>query len=429
MKKLYTILGAALLAASVSFPAMALDVATSMTEWTLSPADGAEVSSLEVIEVTFPQPADGIECGVYQYGNYITLTCGDKVYRATKAKAKEGDYQTGQITFERITTPGVYTLHIANGVFYDYEMAEMSDNENDPYPTHPDITATYTIIDSGTSGVVGANPMTEYESMPMEGDAVEEISVVELAFPAAAGGIELAGAADDIVLLDGTLFVSECESVEFEDEVAIINLLDQVTDAGSYELVIPAGMFKATGTDFTNEEIRLHFTIEGSDQPGENKMTVYTVDPTDGSTLDEISRIDIAFTEVADGIDQYGSFSSLIVKLNGELIDTNYQMVMAGSNYEVLGIVFIDALTAPGQYEITVPEGTVRDYTSSGDNADVNPEIVLHYTVSIGSGVTAVEAAPAVPETVYDLSGRALRSSRLDAGLYIVNGKKIVIRK
>ena len=51
MKKLYSKIALALLAAGISFTASALDVATSMTEWTLEPVDGAEVEMLDVIYV------------------------------------------------------------------------------------------------------------------------------------------------------------------------------------------------------------------------------------------------------------------------------------------------------------------------------------------------------------------------------------------
>jgi len=432
MVKLYTIFGAALIAASVSFHAAALDVATTMTEWTLNPADGAEVTRLEDIRVTFPQPAYGIEVGVMQenVGNYCTLTCGETVYRAKQARVTGSGYQVGEITFDPITTPGVYTLHIANGVFYDYELAEMSDNENDPYPTHPDIAATYTIVEGGSTDVPTENPLLEYETMPMDGEVLDEISMVDIAFPGATGGLELAGAFDDIALLKGTLFVTDASAADIEEDMVTVTLTDAVTEAGTYTLVIPEGMFKATGTDFVNEEIRLTLKIEGGASVGENKMGVYTVDPADGSTVDKLSRIDIAFTEVADGIDQYGSFNSLVITCDGEPVDLPYTMITAGSSYEVLAIVFSEDVTTPGEYVITIPAEVVRDYTTSGDDVHTNPEIVLHYTVSIGSGIEAVEAtAGSGHSTVFDLSGRALRSDRLDAGIYIVNGKKIVIRK
>ena len=67
MKKLYSKIALALLAAGISFTASALDVATSMTEWTLEPVDGAEVEMLDVIYVHFPNPADGVR--------YHTVEC------------------------------------------------------------------------------------------------------------------------------------------------------------------------------------------------------------------------------------------------------------------------------------------------------------------------------------------------------------------
>ena len=428
MKKLYSKIALALLAAGISFTASALDVATSMTEWTLEPVDGAEVEMLDVIYVHFPNPADGVECGIIpsNAGNYITLTCGETVYRAVNARAgKGGDYSYGMVEFDPITVPGVYTLRIANGVFYDYEMAETSDNENDPYPTHHDITATYVV----TAADVPSNPMLEFESDPFDGSVVEEISVIEMAFPDAAEGIELAGTIDDINLLSGTLFVAEVTAADIDAEAVTITLSETVTEPGVYTLVIPEGTFKAVGTDFVNEEILLDIEIEGEIVIGENKMNVYAVDPADGSTVDKLDRIDISFTEVADGIDQYGSFNALTITRDGAPVTLPYQMIIGGSNYEVLSIVFNEPVTEAGEYVITVPAETVRDYTTSGDEVHTNPEIVLHYTVSLGSGVSSIEAVSGDSTVVYDLSGRAMRADRLDAGLYIMNGKKIVIRK
>ena len=178
-----------------------------------------------------------------------------------------------------------------------------------------------------------------------------------------------------------------------------------------------------------NEEILLDIEIEGEIVIGENKMNVYAVDPADGSTVDKLDRIDISFTEVADGIDQYGSFNALTITRDGAPVTLPYQMIIGGSNYEVLSIVFNEPVTEAGEYVITVPAETVRDYTTSGDEVHTNPEIVLHYTVSLGSGVSSIEAVSGDSTVVYDLSGRAMRADRLDAGLYIMNGKKIVIRK
>lgn len=147
----------------------ATPVTNSMTTYTIEPTLNQTVSEIEDIVLCFPQPADGIECGIMGSNApaYATLKCNDVIYRAISIKAGlDGDYKYGVIKFPKITEEGTYDLWIANDIFYDYEAAET--DESAPYIGNPEIRGTY-IVDQNAgveSVAVDAEPsFTVYDIM------------------------------------------------------------------------------------------------------------------------------------------------------------------------------------------------------------------------------------------------------------------------
>ena len=122
---------------------------TSMSKYTLDPADGSEVTSISKIVVAFPTTDnyDGID--VYSNSSEIVLEKDGVVVASTTKKDILSDYYSAQIDFDTpIKDPGTYTLKIPAGTFRDYS------TEGDDVVTNYEITATYII--KGTSGIEDA---------------------------------------------------------------------------------------------------------------------------------------------------------------------------------------------------------------------------------------------------------------------------------
>lgn len=85
-----------------------------------------------------------------------------------------------------------------------------------------------------------------------------------------------------------------------------------------------------------------------------------------------------------------------------------------------------------GYYELVIPEGFV--IVAEGDDAYLSPDMWLEYTIEKDdTGVTAIKDLQ-VKSGVYSLGGAFMGSetdscSRLPQGIYIVNGKKVMVRK
>lgn len=310
MKKLYTLLVAS---AMTSFAAMAAPGYT-MLNYTIVPADGETVTSLKEIAITFPDPVDGIDVNIMSgnIGEYATLTCGDKVIKATGINAGIRDLQTAYITFPETTDPGTYVFNLDKEVLKDYDESETAD-EGEGYSVNPPIKATY--------------------------------------------------------------------------------------------------------------------TIKGASVP-ETTMSVYTIDPADGAELEGIHVIDIVFPKTTDkdGIDYFTMNYEAYLEKDGVIVETTTNLEIVGY-YDQAQITFDRSIREPGVYTFVLPADTFYDCSTEGDEAVANPEIRATYIVKgIVDGVDNI-AVDSADKTVYDLFGRKLdNAAKLPAGIYIVNGKKTIVR-
>ncbi len=92
-----------------------------MQNYTIDPADGSEVTSISQITITF-EAEDGIEVTPGIDPAEASIVEGEvDEYGAQSITLARNDMNSGVITFEQITEPGLYAVWVAEGVFYDYE--------------------------------------------------------------------------------------------------------------------------------------------------------------------------------------------------------------------------------------------------------------------------------------------------------------------
>ena len=287
-----------------------------MGDYTVSPASGATVKSIENVTIAFKGLADGIDAHINpsNAGQYINITSHDgDEYKPTSYKAGIGSsIDNLDLTFPAITKAGTYTLTIAAGVVKDYDQAETSD-EGEQYSVNGEITATYTIE--------------------------------------------------------------------------------------------------------------------------QTYMNVWTLDPASGSELTSISKITIAFPETMnrDGIDEYSSPESNVTLTCGDKV-YKPQSSRLLDDYYTAELTF-ETITEPGEYTLHIPADVYKEFDTY-ENESANPEIFAFYTIKETLGIEDVAVGANKASNVYDIYGRTvLRNANADAvnslesGIYIVNGKKVLIRK
>ena len=153
----------------------------------------------------------------------------------------------------------------------------------------------------------------------------------------------------------------------------------------------------------------------------------YTINPGSGSTLSEDYTVRIEFNhnpiEYLQSQISFRTYDPIYKDISLELgkevsISENNELLIDLSGF------------ASGEYELVIPEGFVT-ITEDGEKY-LSPDLWLEYTIeNDSSGINEIKNADSF--TVYDLQGRLLLDGasrnaigNLPAGIYIVNGKKLV---
>lgn len=320
MKKLY-----ALLFAIVAFASVPAFAQFTMANYTITPGSYERLSEIETITIHWSGLADGIDAHISpaNVGQYVTITADGATYNAKAMYAGVSPAPTVDdlvLVFDKITSPGTYTLNVAEGIVMDYDQQQSAD-EGESYSVNGPITATYTIEDNAPK-----TPMSDY-----------------------------------------------------------------------------------------------------------------ILDPVSGSTLKSIKKIIITFPQTAerDGLDEYGNPDRNVTLVCGENVyhpSTSYP----GEYDYAAAVLDFGEITEPGTYTLTVPAEMFKEFDVEVEDPakETNPEIIATYIIAGDSGISGIEADRADKVTVVDLMGRivvkdASRSSldSLEAGFYIVNGKKTLLRK
>lgn len=208
------------------------------------------------------------------------------------------------------------------------------------------------------------------------------------------------------------------------------------TVSGRYQLILPYAcvMFQITADDqggYANAYTVLSYNLNLGTAP----EVVYDIVPASISpapgNVNEIKTFDIHFANDTELV----NYNAYILDSTGATVakaDINFDDDM--TNYTDYHVTFNPAITTPGTYTLYIPEGTFGDtsYAENGrghTNADIRETYVL--------GVTGVEglAADAAVGNVYSVTGicvlrdaKAADLNALPKGVYILNGKKIVVR-
>ncbi|MDE5552578.1 MAG: hypothetical protein K2I91_05185, partial [Muribaculaceae bacterium] len=186
--------------------------------------------------------------------------------------------------------------------------------------------------------------------------------------------------------------------------------------AGKYELVVKAN------TDLTNRnpELVYNYTF----LPGEVEINTAILPANDDELTKPLDKITIEFTDAEDVTLAPGSYATIMFGTIEYTADVALETI---NEHPAVVITPYAPFVNEGKYVVTV---SGSDLIVDGTNYPVN------VVYNIGAGVTSVEAINVDGEaTVYSIDGRiVVRKAGADAisglnpGLYIINGKKILVK-
>ncbi len=393
--------------------------------FTFNPANGATVPALQEIVVGY----DGdITCS-WNYMGGVTVTDGNGNTVATDASAdvyEPDDWSEplGPVTItltERVTAAGDYTVTFPAGYF-------IYGNKNLDSP-ELSITVTVDGSEAGASATVTLDPA--------DGETLQSLGTITIS----AGGVLMEANWDDFEVSDIVVFdkarnvVAHGADFDYEEDgnevktSYTITLDNTIVDEGYYTYEIPAGFFYIGGLDNMSETMGATVYVDGSlAEPGEE--VEYTYDPENGSTVTNIHEITVGHE---GGIACSWNYTKdvTVVDSDGKVVANSYDAVNNYPDDDPFGasisvtIIFDTKVVAAGEYTVTIPEG----YFNIGAH-DVSNTITLTYTVD-GSEDVTVGINSAIPDATeddryYNLNGQRVTAPK--GGIYILNGKKVIVR-
>lgn len=337
------------------------------------PAPGI-IESLKSIHITF----NDVESCCWSYDVMPTITLPDgSVKKLTDSEATYDnieDYRTVWINLsETLTAPGKYVLTLPAG-------ALLFDDEERP---SEGVSFEYT-IEAGNSIDVTVTPAP---------GVVTSLSDFVLSFADDPFGTNTYwnDAIDEsnapyVIDAEGNKYACTLGIDWYGDEELMVSLEEQITEPGSYKLVIPVGavMLKGVATD---SEIKFNYTVTGNG--GGSSWDVVT-DPANGSKVTSLETVVLTFNDFASGagIDYAVDVPLVLTDPNGIEHKLSWSNSYFNNGYYSVSMPLVEAgenawvqidCTTPGTYTLTIPANSVWEYENTGKMID--EDLVFTWTV------------------------------------------------
>ena len=390
------------------------NIASAMDIESVSPSSG--VTKLDKIEVTFPKAIASVNTSKLSLLDNYWMPAGNFKEEVTYSE----DRKTVTLELqEPITTPGTYNLDIYQGVF----LSEDGALNNYKY-------VSFQVID----------PTPVFVLNYKEGEKVKELGNLEITFKNV-NEVKLVEGADPIMAyIPGD---AEVEGTATLADNKITVSFGKLTEEGVYTFVIPAGFFTMDGAE--NEErsvsVELYtFVI--------TPLEIVSVTPVEGNVA-QIDKIIIEFNQnVSLSWNENWQQISQEIVLKGEDKDytlTYNSMSNLGKTLEYLvnaewtGYEYAATpVTAAGKYTLDLSQIIVDHAAENYIDEYGYPNTKWHSKNQVCSGSktwTIVAGESSIDDVVvengekviYDLTGRRIENIT-NAGIYIVNGKKVLVK-
>lgn len=216
--------------------------------------------------------------------------------------------------------------------------------------------------------------------------------------------------------------VKRPEGYEGTDKLCIV-LDNPITEVGNYTIDVPSGFFNL-GEEFAGASSRAATIYYEIAAPHEG--LAITANPAAGNVTEIPATIVISADCAEAGFENYDLMPTLVDDNN-----VSYALdVELGMGWNEINIILKNgAITADGTYTLTIPAGAISDGAGKS-----NDEEKIVYIIGTGTGIDNIVANAGGKVDVYTINGvSVLRNAdaaavkALKKGLYIINGKKVVI--
>ena len=376
-------------------------------------------TKLEKIEITFDKAISKVEMpasGLVVVDNYWTPVANVK-----KEVTFSDDRKTVILELETpVTTPGTYNLDIDQGIF------NSEDGGTNEYTS-----LAFNVID----------PTPSFATNFKEGERLKEIGNLEITFKNV-NEIKFVEGADAVVVYmpgDG----EATGTATLENKKITVTFDQKFTEEGIYTFVVPAGMFTMDGVE--NEEYSVSvelYTFEIT------PLEIVSVTPAAG-TVNQIDKIIVKFNQtVTLSMDENWQTISYEINLTSE--DKVYKLTYCPSSYNLTDEIeyLVNAhwtgyeyestpITETGKYTLNLSDVVVDNAGESyidewgypntrwnGKNGSC--EGTCTWTIE-DTGIEEVKSENGDAKAIYDLTGRRIENIT-NAGIYIVGGKKVIVK-
>lgn len=392
-------------------------------DYTVNPEVGP-VKELETVAIV---PADGYKSVKVVKADEIKVTKDKKEFCGVTV----ADGTTVLTLATKATEPGIYTVTIpaeaiqivmagkdgGEDITFGNALIELSyEIEKEKTPVVYDVKAT------GTKPAEGTVDMQE-----------EQFDSISVFVPEGMGTIDKS----EITLAssDGSYkFTTALKTNSVPNQLIAWGFADnQPKINGEYTLTIPQGTFgdaewqKDQQYGHSNPEITVKYTITGlKDKEDEVQYDLKCmVTPSHKDPVKDLSTITITIA-TEEKVTVAEDSKAILSSTEASYMQTAAADVKEGDTFVYK---FETAPSKDGKYLLTIPEGTFT-YTDKDNVKHANAEIALSYDfVNEVGAIDAIDAEGA-EAPVYDVTGVCVGKSLkgLPAGLYIVKGKKVIVK-
>ncbi|MBQ2980194.1 MAG: chitobiase/beta-hexosaminidase C-terminal domain-containing protein [Bacteroidaceae bacterium] len=320
-----------------------------------------------------------------------------------------------------VTENGIYTLVIPEGDVMDFDTETIFNAET---------TLTFTV----DAPVMEAPAMVE--SDPANGatvDAIESITIVFNKPVVYDDYFEQASLQDK-----GGKVIANVKSADLKDgdedngaTTIVFNLDSKVVEANTFIFVVPAKTIVDAydWETMMEKDINIELTIGGSSV---EDVIVIGSTPAENSIVKELSEITVEFNTGAAVL-----YMPNVVDESGKVLSTTTSSYYdADDNMlpdNLARFILTTPITNQGTVYLVIEAGSVYDYPNYAVPNSKEYRIKIEVT---GSGINGIVADPVNGYVVYDLNGyrvmqtkKASDLERLNNGIYIINGVKVLLNK
>ncbi len=400
-------------------------------DYSADPEDGSELQSISEILISMNNGVEDLalveETGTASLKN----AKGDEVATAAvtleEQQGKVGMRTVIMVRFaEAVTTPGEYTLTIPEATLMASDLDE-----------------NYNLVDiylgTITLNYVIPSPVFNVTTDPEDGSEVNALSSVTITFEGATSVVinDQASAADFpyvATVKDGGLEkVAQWTGFASDNTLTVKSFGTGVTEAGYYIVVVPPTFFTVDGVT-PGEDLAFEYTVVAPKATFFYDFKVKNIE--EESTVNELSTITFEYSAVdgeGNAITEGMTYkhnpviTPRVERVEGTEVVETCAGTITGED-PVLTWSAYYTVTNDGMYIFTVPAEYMTITNADGTSITNDDDMFMFFFEKKNNGVDSVEIIPVERDAVYNLQGVKMNVEfeNLPAGIYVVNGKKVV---